>query len=123
MCGYLHKREMREKQGKKCHFRTALPAPCWTCLPKEGHDLHASLGRAGHNLCVLHLSLQLACLTWWTRHKKSPDIDLRNYKSESAQMNSANGEGDLLESADLGNKEEEGRSLTVDKHIHVHVNS
>uniref|UniRef100_A0A8V1A3S4 Solute carrier family 5 member 9 n=1 Tax=Gallus gallus TaxID=9031 RepID=A0A8V1A3S4_CHICK len=49
---------------------------------------------------------KLARLTWWTRHKKSPDIDLTNYKSESAQMNLANGEHDLVESADACSKED-----------------
>lgn len=56
-----------------------------------------------------HPSFQLARLTWWTRHKKSPDIDLTNYKSESAQMNLANGEHDLVESADACSKEDAGR--------------
>ncbi|XP_042675923.1 sodium/glucose cotransporter 4 isoform X3 [Centrocercus urophasianus] len=52
---------------------------------------------------------KLACLTWWTRHKKSPDIDLKTYKSGSAQINPANGEHDLVESADACSKEEAGR--------------
>ncbi|GAB0193145.1 sodium/glucose cotransporter 4 [Grus japonensis] len=49
---------------------------------------------------------KLACLTWWTRHRKAPAIDLKNYKSEEAQINPANGESDLVESADSGDKEE-----------------
>ncbi|NXI39792.1 SC5A9 protein, partial [Galbula dea] len=49
---------------------------------------------------------KLACLTWWTRHRKAPDIDLKNYKSEAAQINPANRESDLVGSADSGDKEE-----------------
>ncbi|KAM6398771.1 sodium/glucose cotransporter 4 isoform 1-T1 [Pluvialis apricaria] len=52
---------------------------------------------------------KLACLTWWTRHRKAPAIDLKNYKSEEAQINPANGESDLVESGDLGDKEKTGR--------------
>ncbi|NXL85698.1 SC5A9 protein, partial [Alectura lathami] len=51
---------------------------------------------------------KLACLTWWTRHNKSPLNDLKNCKSESAQINPANGESDLVESGDVGSKEEAG---------------
>ena len=77
--------------------------------PEEGDDWHASLGLTGNNLFIVCRTLQLACLTWWTRHRKAPDIDLKNYKSEAAQMNPANRENDLVESADSGNKEEAGR--------------
>lgn len=77
--------------------------------PKEGDDWHASLGLTGNNLFVLCPTLQLACLTWWTRHRKTPAIDLKYYKSEAAQINPANGENDLVESADSGNKEQAGR--------------
>ncbi|KAM6414890.1 sodium/glucose cotransporter 4 [Rhynochetos jubatus] len=49
---------------------------------------------------------QLACLTWWTRHRKPPAIDLKNYKSEAAQINPANGDSDLVERADSGDTEE-----------------
>ncbi|XP_076196362.1 sodium/glucose cotransporter 4 isoform X3 [Aptenodytes patagonicus] len=49
---------------------------------------------------------KLACLTWWTRHRKAPAIGLKNYKTEAAQINPANGESDLVESADSGDKEE-----------------
>ncbi|KAF1650144.1 Sodium/glucose cotransporter 4, partial [Eudyptes chrysocome] len=49
---------------------------------------------------------KLACLTWWTRHRKVPAIGLKNYKSEAAQINPANGESNLVESADSGDKEE-----------------
>ncbi|KAF1554115.1 Sodium/glucose cotransporter 4, partial [Eudyptula albosignata] len=49
---------------------------------------------------------KLACLTWWTRHRKAPAIGLKNYKSEAAQISPANGESNLVESADSGDKEE-----------------
>ncbi|KAF1464965.1 Sodium/glucose cotransporter 4, partial [Pygoscelis antarcticus] len=49
---------------------------------------------------------KLACLTWWTRHRKAPAIGLKNYKSEAAQINPAIGESDFVENADLGDKEE-----------------
>ncbi|KAM7107542.1 sodium/glucose cotransporter 4 [Ciconia maguari] len=49
---------------------------------------------------------KLTCLTWWTRHRKAPAIDLKNYKTEAAQINPSNGEGALAESADSGDKEE-----------------
>lgn len=77
--------------------------------PEEEGDWCASLGLAGNNLFVLCPPLQLACLTWWTRHRKAPAIDLKNYKSEEAQINPANGESDLVESGDLGDKEEAGK--------------
>ncbi|NXD61587.1 SC5A9 protein, partial [Eolophus roseicapillus] len=49
---------------------------------------------------------KLACLTWWTRHRKAPAIDLKDYKSVAAQINPTNGESDLIESADSGDKQE-----------------
>ncbi|KAM6078605.1 LOW QUALITY PROTEIN: sodium/glucose cotransporter 4 [Theristicus caerulescens] len=49
---------------------------------------------------------KLVCLTWWTRHRKAPAIDLKNYKSDAAQINPADGESALVESTDSGNKEE-----------------
>ncbi|KFU94448.1 Sodium/glucose cotransporter 4, partial [Chaetura pelagica] len=49
---------------------------------------------------------KLSRLTWWTRHRKEPDIDLKNYKSEAAQINPDNRESDLVESADSGTAEE-----------------
>ncbi|KFP00922.1 Sodium/glucose cotransporter 4, partial [Calypte anna] len=49
---------------------------------------------------------KLACLTWWTRHRKAAAIDLKTFKSEAAQIDSANGERDLVESADPGSREE-----------------
>ncbi|KAM9379155.1 sodium/glucose cotransporter 4 [Phaethornis superciliosus] len=49
---------------------------------------------------------KLACLTWWTRHRKAAAIDLKTFKSEAAQIDSANGERDLVESADPGTREE-----------------
>ncbi|NXI55168.1 SC5A9 protein, partial [Chloroceryle aenea] len=52
---------------------------------------------------------QLSCLTWWTRHRKAPAIDLKNYKSEAAEINPANGESDLVESGDSGSKEAEAK--------------
>ncbi|KFQ45477.1 Sodium/glucose cotransporter 4, partial [Nestor notabilis] len=51
---------------------------------------------------------KLACLTWWTRHRKAPAIDLKDYKSGAAQTNPASGESDLVESADSGDKQEAG---------------
>ncbi|XP_071606303.1 sodium/glucose cotransporter 4 [Heliangelus exortis] len=49
---------------------------------------------------------KLACLTWWTRHRKAAAIDLKTFKNEAAQIDSANGERDLVESADPGSREE-----------------
>ncbi|XP_067157320.1 sodium/glucose cotransporter 4 isoform X2 [Apteryx mantelli] len=49
---------------------------------------------------------KLACLTWWTRHSKAPAIDLENYKSEAAQINPATGENNVVENAELGDKEQ-----------------
>ncbi|NXE53893.1 SC5A9 protein, partial [Casuarius casuarius] len=49
---------------------------------------------------------KLACLTWWTRHSKAPAIDLENYKSEAAQINQATSENDVVENAELGDKEQ-----------------
>uniref|UniRef100_A0A8C3S1T1 Sodium/glucose cotransporter 4 n=1 Tax=Chelydra serpentina TaxID=8475 RepID=A0A8C3S1T1_CHESE len=37
---------------------------------------------------------KLASLTWWTRHRKAPAIDLVSYKSESAEVNPSVGESD-----------------------------
>lgn len=89
---------------------------------KEGGDWHASLGLTGSNLFVLCPTLQLACLTWWTRHRKAPAIDPTNSKSEAAQIDPASGEGALVEGADPGDKEEAGRPpgrLAVKEHAHV----
>ncbi|XP_065529460.1 sodium/glucose cotransporter 4 [Lathamus discolor] len=52
---------------------------------------------------------KLASLTWWTRHRKPPAIDLKDYKSGAAQINTANGESDLVEGADSGDKQEAGK--------------
>ncbi|NXK80160.1 SC5A9 protein, partial [Amazona guildingii] len=52
---------------------------------------------------------KLASLTWWTRHRKAPAIDLKDYKSGAAQTNPANRESDLVESADSGDKQEAGK--------------
>ncbi|NXG21111.1 SC5A9 protein, partial [Grallaria varia] len=49
---------------------------------------------------------KLARLTWWTRHRKGPAIDLKNYKNEAAQIDPATGESNLVESVESGNKEE-----------------
>ncbi|NXM32377.1 SC5A9 protein, partial [Oxyruncus cristatus] len=49
---------------------------------------------------------KLSCLTWWTRHRKAPAIDLKNCRSEAAEINPANTESDLVESAESGNKDE-----------------
>ncbi|XP_025960434.2 sodium/glucose cotransporter 4 isoform X1 [Dromaius novaehollandiae] len=49
---------------------------------------------------------KLACLTWWTRHSKAPTIDMENYKNEAAQINQATGETDVVENAELGDKEQ-----------------
>lgn len=78
-------------------------------FPRKGDDWHASLGLMGNNLFVLCPALQLARMTWWTRHRKAPAIDLKNYKSAAAEINPANGEIVLVESADSGDKEEAGR--------------
>ncbi|NWQ60270.1 SC5A9 protein, partial [Neopipo cinnamomea] len=49
---------------------------------------------------------KLACLTWWTRHRKAPAIDLKSCKSEAAQISPTSGESDLVDSAESGDKEE-----------------
>ncbi|NWR82776.1 SC5A9 protein, partial [Furnarius figulus] len=49
---------------------------------------------------------KLACLTWWTRHRKVPAIGLKNYKNEAEQINPANRESNLVESEESGDKEE-----------------
>ncbi|XP_050163258.1 sodium/glucose cotransporter 4 [Myiozetetes cayanensis] len=49
---------------------------------------------------------KLSCLTWWTRHRKAPAIDLKNCKSEAAQISPTSGESDLVNSAESGDKEE-----------------
>ncbi|NXC28477.1 SC5A9 protein, partial [Campylorhamphus procurvoides] len=49
---------------------------------------------------------KLACLTWWTRHRKGPATGLKNYKNEAGQINLANRDSDLVESAESGDKEE-----------------
>ncbi|NWR28461.1 SC5A9 protein, partial [Tachuris rubrigastra] len=48
---------------------------------------------------------KLSCLTWWTRHRKAPAIDLKSCKSEAAQINPANRESNLVGSAESGNEE------------------
>ncbi|NWI45202.1 SC5A9 protein, partial [Picathartes gymnocephalus] len=50
---------------------------------------------------------KLGSLTWWTRHRKAPAINLNNCRSEAAQINPEHGEKDLVETAASGNKEEE----------------
>ncbi|XP_051480813.1 sodium/glucose cotransporter 4 [Apus apus] len=62
---------------------------------------------------------KLARLTWWTRHRKAPDIDLKNYKSEAAQINPANRESDLVESADSGTAEEAAPELPCWKKLYL----
>ncbi|NXC00548.1 SC5A9 protein, partial [Orthonyx spaldingii] len=49
---------------------------------------------------------KLSSLTWWTRHRKAPAINLKNCGSEAAQINPAQREGDLATSAASGDKEE-----------------
>ncbi|NXQ51845.1 SC5A9 protein, partial [Anthoscopus minutus] len=49
---------------------------------------------------------QLNSLTWWTRHRKAPAINLENCRSEAAQTSSEHGEKDLVETAASGDKEE-----------------
>ncbi|NXK32019.1 SC5A9 protein, partial [Piprites chloris] len=49
---------------------------------------------------------KLSSLTWWTRHRKAPAIDLKNCKSVAAQISPARGERDLVDSAESGDKEE-----------------
>ncbi|NWS15424.1 SC5A9 protein, partial [Pachyramphus minor] len=45
---------------------------------------------------------KLSCLTWWTRHRKAPAMDLKNCKSEAAQIKPANRESNLVQSAESG---------------------
>ncbi|NXB20214.1 SC5A9 protein, partial [Rhagologus leucostigma] len=45
---------------------------------------------------------KLGSLTWWTRHRKTPAIHLKNCKSEAAQINSEH----LVETAASGDEEE-----------------
>lgn len=110
------------KWGNNCHPRTGLSAPSWICTPRKGDKRHASLDMTGNNLLVLCPTLQLASLTWWTRHRKAPAIDLKDYKSGAAQTNPANGESDLVENADSGDKQEAGRN-TRNKHSHAPVSA
>ncbi|NXM61408.1 SC5A9 protein, partial [Illadopsis cleaveri] len=49
---------------------------------------------------------KLDSLTWWTRHKKAPAINLENGKSEEAQTKAEDTEKDVVETAASGDKEE-----------------
>ncbi|NXU38133.1 SC5A9 protein, partial [Drymodes brunneopygia] len=49
---------------------------------------------------------KLSSLTWWTRHRKAPAINLENCRSEAAQINPEHREKDQLSSAASGDKEE-----------------
>ncbi|NXR66469.1 SC5A9 protein, partial [Rhadina sibilatrix] len=49
---------------------------------------------------------KLGSLTWWTRHKKAPAINLENCKSEAAQTKPEDREKDLVETASSLDKEE-----------------
>lgn len=108
-CGHLCRREVQESGGTNVAPQQVPQHSLGLVPTKEGENWCATLGLAGSNLIVRCLSLQLTCLTWWTRHRRAPAIDLKNYKSEAAQINAANGESDLVESAGSGAKEEAGR--------------
>lgn len=47
------------------------------------------------NFLVYKCLTQLARLTWWTRHSKTPEINLENYISQSAEVTSTKAENDL----------------------------
>ncbi|NXD22766.1 SC5A9 protein, partial [Spelaeornis formosus] len=49
---------------------------------------------------------KLDSLTWWTRHRKAPAINLNNCSSEAAQTTPEHREKDLVETAASGNEEE-----------------
>ncbi|NXB74386.1 SC5A9 protein, partial [Donacobius atricapilla] len=49
---------------------------------------------------------KLHSLTWWTRHKKAPAINLENCSSEAAQTKAEDREKDLVETASSGDTEE-----------------
>ncbi|KAM4896060.1 sodium/glucose cotransporter 4-like [Sylvia borin] len=49
---------------------------------------------------------KLDSLTWWTRHKKAPAINLESCKSEEAQSKAEDTEKDMVETAASGYKEE-----------------
>ncbi|NXT61668.1 SC5A9 protein, partial [Chaetops frenatus] len=49
---------------------------------------------------------KLGSLTWWTRHRKAPALNLKSCRSEAAQINPEHREKDLVETAASGNKEE-----------------
>ncbi|XP_066181682.1 sodium/glucose cotransporter 4-like [Sylvia atricapilla] len=49
---------------------------------------------------------KLDSLTWWTRHKKAPAINLESGKSEEAQGKAEDTEKDVVETAASGDKEE-----------------
>ncbi|XP_066181632.1 sodium/glucose cotransporter 4-like [Sylvia atricapilla] len=49
---------------------------------------------------------KLDSLTWWTRHKKAPAINLESGKSEEAQSKAEDTEKDVVETAASGDKEE-----------------
>uniref|UniRef100_A0A8C3RWQ3 Solute carrier family 5 member 9 n=1 Tax=Chelydra serpentina TaxID=8475 RepID=A0A8C3RWQ3_CHESE len=65
---------------------------------------------------------KLASLTWWTRHRKAPAIDLVSYKSESAEVNPSVGESDgdepTWENVDSGSKEHGGRLAGSSKYLY-----
>ncbi|NXA48362.1 SC5A9 protein, partial [Nothocercus julius] len=49
---------------------------------------------------------KLARLTWWTRHSKAAAIDLESFKGEAAQIDPASGDSNVVERAELGDKEQ-----------------
>ncbi|NXB02806.1 SC5A9 protein, partial [Cnemophilus loriae] len=49
---------------------------------------------------------QLGSLTWWTRHRKAPAINLKNCRSGAAQINPEHRGRDLVTSAASGDEEE-----------------
>ncbi|NWV04559.1 SC5A9 protein, partial [Ptilonorhynchus violaceus] len=81
---------------------------------KDVHYLHFALILCALSAIVIVLvSLctppipeeKLDGLTWWTKHKKAPAMDLVECRSDAAQTHPADKERDLVDSADSGDKE------------------
>lgn len=64
------------------------------------------------SLFLFPIFIQLARLTWWTRHFNTPEIHLENQMCQSAEMTSAKEENNLdsipWENGDLEQKEYKG---------------
>lgn len=84
--------------------------------PQGGRWLGGHMGTDRQGSLSLCSPLQLDSLTWWTRHKKAPAINLENGQSEAEETKPEEREKDLVETAASGDMEEAGRDLPVNKH-------